>query len=90
MAKDIAIWPGSSSFHPGETPFGIYDYDTTFQKDAVKTADWCAKRLGYPIVDVELQEKKLPEDEFIVAVVCVLCDVEKETLEGLASFFASA
>ena len=57
MAKDIAIWPGSSSFHPGETPFGIYDYDTTFQKDAVKTADWCAKRLGYPIVDIELQEK---------------------------------
>jgi len=59
MSTNISIWPGSSSFHPGETPFGIYDYDTTFQKDAVKTADWCAKRLGYPIVDVELQEKSL-------------------------------
>lgn len=59
MSTNISIWPGSSSFHPGETPFGIYDYDITFQKDAVKTADWCAKRLGYPIVDVELQEKSL-------------------------------
>jgi len=57
MATNIAIWPGSSSFHPGETPFGIYDYDTNFQTDVVKTADWCAKRIGYPIVDIELQER---------------------------------
>ena len=48
------IWPGSSSFVTGSTPFGIYDTDTSFQTDAPKTADWCAKRLGYPIIDVEL------------------------------------
>ena len=48
-------WPGSSSFVSGSsTPFGIYDSDTSFQTDAPKTADWCAKRLGYPIIDVEL------------------------------------
>ena len=47
-------WPGSSSFTTGSTPFGIYDADTSFQTDAPKTADWCAKRLGYPIIDVEL------------------------------------
>jgi hypothetical protein len=47
-------WPGSSSFSTGSTPFGIYDTDTLFQIDAPKTADWCAKRLGYPIIDVEL------------------------------------
>ena len=48
-------WPGSSSFVSGSsTPFGIYDADTSFQTDAPKTADWCAKRLGYPIIDVEL------------------------------------
>ena len=47
-------WPGSSSFTTGSTPFGIYDTDTSFQTDAPKTADWCAKRLGYPIIDVEL------------------------------------
>lgn len=47
-------WPGSGSVISGSTPFGIYDTDTDFQNDGPKTAVWCAKRLGYPIVDVEL------------------------------------
>jgi hypothetical protein len=49
------IWPGSSSFFPGDTPFGFYDNDYQFQIDADKVADFCARRLGYPLVDVELQ-----------------------------------
>jgi hypothetical protein len=53
---NIPIWPGSSSFQPGETPFGFYDYDTQFQTDADKVALFCARRLGYPIVDIELQD----------------------------------
>ena len=52
---DIPIWPGSSSFFPGETPFGFYDTDTDFQSDADKVADWCVRRLGFPLVDIELQ-----------------------------------
>ena len=54
MAK-IPIWPGSSSFSAADTPFSFYDADTDFQTSAVTTADWCAKRLGYPLVDIELQ-----------------------------------
>ena len=53
---DIAIWPGSSSFAPGETPFGFYDNDPQFQSDADKVAKFCAQRLGYPIQNVELQD----------------------------------
>ena len=53
---NIPIWPGSSSFHPGETPFGFYDNDLEFEKDADKVAKFCAQRLGYPIVDIELQD----------------------------------
>ena len=53
---DIPIWPGSSSFATGSTPFGTFDTDADFQADVDKFADWCAKRLGYPIVDVELQD----------------------------------
>lgn len=53
---NIAIWPGSSSFLPGLTPFGYYDYDAQFQNDADKVAKWCATRLGYPIMEVELQD----------------------------------
>jgi len=52
---NIAIWPGSSSFFPGDTPFEFYDSDLTFQTDVDKIANWCAKRLGYPLVDIELQ-----------------------------------
>ena len=50
------IWPGSSSFFPGDTPYGTYDSETNFQSDIEKTAVWCAKRIGYPIVDIELQD----------------------------------
>jgi hypothetical protein len=53
---NIPIYPGSSSFAPGETPFGFYDYDVQFQTDADKVATFCARRLGYPIMEVELQD----------------------------------
>jgi hypothetical protein len=53
---NIPIWPGSSSFDVGETPFGFYDLDQEFRIDADKVANFCARRLGYPLVDVELQE----------------------------------
>lgn len=52
----IPIWPGSSSFSSGSTPFGFYDSDLEFQQDSDKVANFCARRLGYPIVDVELQD----------------------------------
>ena len=51
----IPIWPGSSSFDAGNTPFSFYDNDTAFQVDAPLVAAWCATRLGYPLVDIELQ-----------------------------------
>jgi len=53
---NIPIWPGSSSFQPGDTPFGFYDYDFQFQNDANKFAKFSAQRLGYPLVEVELQD----------------------------------
>ena len=56
---NISIWPGSSSFSPGQTPFGYYDYDPNFQQDIDNVANWCAKKLGYPIMEVELQDINL-------------------------------
>jgi len=53
---NIPIYPGSSSFFPGVTPFGFYDYDYQFQVDADKVTKFCALRLGYPIENVELQD----------------------------------
>ena len=52
---NIPTWPGSSSFDASLTPFSFYDTDNEFTSSAVQVADWCAKRLGYPLVDIELQ-----------------------------------
>jgi len=53
-----AIWAGSGSAVSGTTPCGFYDDDSTYQSEAPKFATWAAKRLGYPISSVELQDKQ--------------------------------
>ena len=53
---NIPIYPGSSSFYTGSTPFGFYDTETSFRTDADKVTTWCARRLGYPIENIELQD----------------------------------
>ena len=49
------IWQGSSSFASGQTPWGLYDSDSSFTSDVDKFSDWCGRRLGHPIMSVELQ-----------------------------------
>ena len=51
---NIQIWNGNSTFAAGQTPFGFYDDDLAFQEQAPKVASFCAVRLGYPLMDVEL------------------------------------
>lgn len=53
---NVPIYPGSSSFSVGETPFGFYDTDSSFAADADKFTTFAARRLGYPLVDIELQD----------------------------------
>ncbi len=55
---NIPIWPGSSSFASvtNPTPFAFYDADTAFITDSDKISNWCAQRLGYPLIDIELQD----------------------------------
>ena len=65
MAADLVTninWPGTSTFVTGSTPFGLYDNEAIFQEHADKVADWVAKRLGYPVQNVEL----LPENIYAV------------------------
>ena len=55
-------WSGSisGSFISGaSTPFGLYDADSEFRVDAPKTATWVAKRLGYPIINIELDNEQI-------------------------------
>jgi hypothetical protein len=51
-----SIYDGSPIAISGNTPFGYYDSDTQFQSDGPKVANYCARKLGYPVMDVELQD----------------------------------
>ena len=53
---NIPIYPGSSSFFPGDTPFGFYDADFQFQGDSDKFTTFASRRLGFPLVEIELQD----------------------------------
>lgn len=52
------IWPGSASVYSGSaadyTQFKFYDEDQLFLTESIQATEWAAKRLGYPVTDVEL------------------------------------
>ena len=55
MANPI-IYDGSPGPISGSTPFGFYDNDIDYQNDGPKVANYCARKLGYPVLDVELND----------------------------------
>ena len=54
MPKLDHIYSDPSSFSAGETPYGTYDADSTFQTDIVSVTKWVAKRLGHPVLQLEI------------------------------------
>lgn len=56
---DTTIWSGTAVFNPADnpTPFGFYDGDAEFATEAPKVAKYCAQKLGYPLMDVELNDQ---------------------------------
>ena len=50
------IYDGNPGPISGSTPFGFYDNDVDFQNDGPKVANYCARKLGYPVLDVELND----------------------------------
>jgi hypothetical protein len=55
---NITIYDGSANVGnvSGSTPFGLYDSEDCYITASANTADWSARRLGYPITDIELQD----------------------------------
>lgn len=51
----VKIWDGNCTWNPDALPFGFYNNDPEFQRDAVKACYFMASRLGWPMMDVELQ-----------------------------------
>ena len=54
MPKLDHIYSDPSTFSAGETPYGTYDADSTFQSDIVSVTKWVAKRLGHPVLQLEI------------------------------------
>ena len=54
MPKLTYVYQDPESFNSGETPYGTYDSDSTFQTDIVSVTKWVAKRLGYPVLQLEI------------------------------------
>jgi len=78
---NIAIWDGTTNFTAGEsTPFGFYDDDLSFQEDAPKVARYCAEKLGWPVLDIELNER-----QFYTAFEEAVTAYGKEVIEAIAA-----
>ena len=56
---EYIAYDGQPSNPSGLTPFGIFDTESNFQIDGPKVANFVATRLGYPILDVELQDLQM-------------------------------
>ena len=54
MPKLNYVYEDPSSCVSGQTPYGTNDADATFQTDVVSVTKWCAKRLGYPVLQLEI------------------------------------
>ena len=54
MPKLDYAYEDPSSFISGQTPYGTYDSDSTFSTDIVSVTKWCAKRLGFPVLQLEM------------------------------------
>ncbi len=57
--QEPIFYDGSPSNPLGVTPFGFFDNDTDFQIDAPKAAEFVARKLGFPVVEVELIDKQI-------------------------------
>lgn len=78
---NVQIWNGTTNFVAGEsTPFGFYDDDLSFQEDAPKVARYCAEKLGWPVMDIELHER-----QFYTAFEEAVTAYGKEVLEAQAA-----
>ena len=52
---NIPVWDNNPNPISGSTIFGFFDNDPQFQADGPRVAKFCASRLGYPLVEIELQ-----------------------------------
>jgi len=57
--QEPIFYDGTPRTPLGITPFGFFDTDAEFQTDAPKAAEFVARKLGYPVIEVELTDKQI-------------------------------
>jgi len=51
--------PSSFTSGSGQTPYGTYDGDATFQSDIISVTKWTARRLGHPVLQLEIPSSSI-------------------------------
>ena len=61
MAKSIFRYqdPTLSTSAAGDTPYGLYDSDTTFVSESVQVAKFVSRKLGFPVMDLEIPSSSI-------------------------------
>jgi hypothetical protein len=59
LTDDRIAYDGSPANPSSLTPFGIFDGEEAFVHEAPKVAEFVARRLGYPVLDVELIDRQI-------------------------------
>ena len=54
MSKFAYVYVDPTLNASGSTPYGIYDNDSTFQADSITVTKWVARRLGFPVMQLEI------------------------------------
>lgn len=57
--QEPIFYDGTPRNPVGITPFGFFDDDYAFQQDAPRAAEFVARKLGFPVVEVELTDKQI-------------------------------
>ena len=55
MSKFSYIYedPSTTNEVVGNTPYGIYDDDITFQNESIQVVKYVARKLGHPVMQLE-------------------------------------
>lgn len=59
--EEAPVWNDEPGQVSGSTAFAFYDNDPVFTHDALHFSKWAARRLGYPIVEIELIDQNFYE-----------------------------
>jgi len=61
MAKSIFVYtdPTIATSANGDTPFGLYDADTTFVSESVEVCKYVARKMGHPVMQLEIPSSSI-------------------------------